>query len=311
MSDRWWVAALVYPAPLYVGLVVLAHFSNGGLAMPLGFALALAFGSATGFGALRHPIVVWVGRLLFVLAVLVPAAYGPAAGGLALDFAGGVLIGSPFLWLEYAWRTTALPGDRVVAIEATLTEGVAALAAVDATPTLGAGPGGWQLLQALIQVFQAQFNGLGAILNGAHVRSLPLETTLDPSFVGLAVLAVAAILASWIAPRTALDESLPWSWVFRREPPVPDPVTVEELGLRPGQRDALASRSLPDSPEALPVPGLVPLLMTALFVLAFLALALSAPTVALLALVVGTVAGVVVVAVALARRLTPLGGLSA
>jgi uncharacterized membrane protein len=58
-------------------------------------------------------------------------------------------------------------------------------------------------------------------------------------------------------------------------------------------------------------PGFGALLMAAVIVTGFLVLAVSAPSFALLVLVLGTVGAVVAVALVLSRRLAPLGGLSA
>jgi hypothetical protein len=308
MNDRWWVAVLVYPAPLYVAISVLAHFGSSGVAFPLGFLFAAVFGTATGFGLVRHPAWVWSGRAFVLLAIFVPALFGSSASVSSLDFAGGALVGAPFLWLEYAWRDSVTPGARIVALQGALLIGVLGLAAIAWTP-VPPGSGGWAFLQAVEQVTLAQYKGIGALLGGSIVNSMPLESALDLAFVGLGALALAGVLASWTSPRTALLEPLPWSWVRPRGTSVSGAPTPEELGLRPGQREALATRSLPSAPEEVVAPSSGPLLLTALLVFGFLVLAVSAPSFALLVLVLASVGGVLAVGLTMSRRLTPLGDL--
>lgn len=310
MSDRWWTALLVYPAPLYAGGLVLVHFGFGDIAFPLGFLLAFGFGSATGFGFLRHPTVVWSGRFFFVLAALLPIAYGPFAGSVAIEFAAGVALGSPFLWLEYTWRESASPGARVLALESALLIGVLAVATFGVAPGPNGGAAGWQFLQALGQVVSGQVQGVASVLTGTMPSSMPLESAFDAGFVALGALALAGVLLSWVSPRTALDDPLPWSWV-RNRPSLPIGFSAsEELGLRPGQRDAIATRTLPHPPEAMLAPGFGPLVLASLLVVGYLVLAVAAPTYALLAGVLSTVGAVTAVALVLARRLTPIGGLA-
>jgi len=311
VNDRWWVAALVYPAPLYAGLSVLVHFWSGGAAFPLGFLLVVAFGSATGFGLVRHAAWVWSGRAFFALAFFVPALYGGAANAVVLDFAGGVLAGLPFLWLEYAWRDTASPGARVVALQSALAVAVLELASITWFPVPTGAPGGWQFIWATGASALAQYQGIVALLAGKVVNAIPLESTLDLYFVVLGGLALAGVLASWASPRTSRLEPLPWSWARPRRSATVRAPTVEELGLRPGQREVLASRSAPSPPEGVSAPSSGPILVTALVVIGFLALAIEAPTFAVIVLVLATVGGLVAVGLALSLRLTPLGVLGA
>ncbi len=309
MRDRWWAAVLVDPAPLYAGLLALAHFWAGGIAFPLGFLLALVFGSLTGFGVIRRPVWVWTGRLLFVLAGLLPIDFASYVSGGVLDLAAGIILGSPFLWLEYAWRETPLPGTRVVALQSALLYGVLWLATLNAAAPPNGGSGGGQFLHALGQVVWGQVQGIAAVLFGTTPVSMPLETTFDAVYVGLGGLALAAVLLSWVSPRTALDEPLPWSWVRNRPLSAPSLPAPEELGLRAGQNDVLATRTPPEAPEKMLAPGFGPLIAASLVVLGFLLLAATAPTFALLILVVGTVGAVVAVALVLSRRLTTPDGL--
>ncbi len=307
MNDRWWVAALVYPAPLYAGLSVLVHFWNGGVAFPLGFLLVVAFGSATGFGLVRHAAWVWSGRAIFALAIFLPAFYGASANGAILDLAGGVLAGLPFLWIEYAWRDTASPGARVVALQSALAVSVLELASIMWYPVPTGAPGGWQFIWADGASALAQYQGVAALLAGKVVNAIPMESMLDLYFVVLGGLALAGVLASWVSPRTSRLEPLPWSWARPRRSAGVRAPTVEELGLRPGQREALASRSAPSPPEGVSAPASGPILVTALVVILFLVLAVEAPTFGVLVLVLATVGGLVAVGLALSRRLTPLG----
>jgi len=310
MSDRWWTAVLVYPALTYSSLIVLSHFGSSDLAFPLGFLATFGFGTATGLGILRRPTWVWVGRLLFVLATLVPFSNGIPTSGAPLDFACGITLGAPFLWLEYAWHDTATPGTRVVALQSALLVGVLELATLGVTPNSPGGSAGGQFLQALGQVIAGQLEGVASVLVGTNPSSMPLESTLDVVYVALGALALAGVLLSWLSPRTALDEPLPWSWVRYRASPLPTLPPSEETMLRPGQRDALATRTLAHPPDAMLAPGFGPLIVAALIVVGFVVLAVTEPGIALLVLVLGTLGAGVAVARVLSRRLTPLGGLS-
>lgn len=309
MTDRSWVAALVYPAPLYAGLLVMAHFGTGGVALPLGFALVLGFGSATGFGFLREPIVVWGGRFLLLLLGFIPPMFGGSTGPAALDLSAGIFLGFPFLWVEYVWRDTVSPGTRVVALEAALAFGVVALATLNVTSVpIGSSPGE-HLWPAVGQALLNQDAGIAAVLVGGTATSMPLETAFDPVFVALGALSLAGVLASWFSPRTAIGDRLPWSFLPHRRPSPPSVPSEEVAGLRPGQREVLASRTLPLPPEGVIAEGFGPLLIASLLVLVFVGLAVAAPTLALLPLAFGVLAAVVAVSLVLSRRLQPLGGL--
>jgi len=309
MNDRWWAMLLVYPAPLYAGLLVLFHFGPEGFLFPLGFFLTVAFGTATGLGVLSRPILVWAGRLFYVLAGLLLAAFGSPASGGSLDLAVGITVGAPFLWLEYAWRSSSSPGARVLALQTALLMGVVDIATVGAPSSSGSA--GEQFVQALAHVLAGQAQGIGALLTGGTPNAMPLESSLDVVFVALGGLALAVVVLSWVSPHTALDAPLPWRWVRYRTPHVPNAPVPEELGLRPGQRSALATRTVPEPPVAMLAPGFGPLIVAAIVVVGFVALAVVEPTVALLALELGTAAALVAVGGVLSRRLTSVGNLSA
>ena len=310
MTDHGWSAVLVYPVSVYAGLLVLADFGTGGVAFPLGFFVTLVFGVVTGLGLVRHPWWVAGGRVFLVVAPLFPIGYGWPPGSVPLDFASGVLLGAPFLWLEYAWRDSVGPGVRVVALEAALFFGLLNVATATLGPTGSSSSVGGQYVHSMVQVLAAQSRGIAAVLTGTVPTSMPLESSLDIVFVGLGVLAFAGVFLSWVAPHTALGEPLPWSWARHRPGAVPPTPSDGTFALRAGQRDALATRSLPTPPEAMLVPGLGAIAVTAVIVVLFLALAVGAPTFAVIALVFGSVAAAVALAAVLSRRLTPLGGLS-
>ncbi|MGA8711313.1 MAG: hypothetical protein WB786_08850 [Thermoplasmata archaeon] len=307
MSDRLWIAALLYPAPLYAGLLVLAHFAGGGLGLAVGFLLTVGFGTVTGLGLIRFPVWVWLGRLVLVLLVLLALTFelGPGGGGW-LDLAAGVVIGSPFLWLEYAWRDASTPAARVVALQSTFVLGLICLAS-GASGTSGSG--GWPFFEAFGNVLLLQIQGLAALLGGVIPSGIPLEATLDVTYAALGGVALLGVMLSGISPRTALEEPLPWSWLPGPHSRARAPTAVEIVGLRPGQRDVLESRTLPLSPSSVLAPGLGSLLVTAALIVGFVALAVAAPSYALLVLVLASVGALVAVALVLARRLTPLGGL--
>lgn len=309
MNERYWTAPLLYPAPLYAALLVLVHFSADGFGVPLGFLITLAFGSATALGLIRHRVLLGLGRLLFVLAVLIPAVGVPEPGGVGLDLAAGVILGAPFLWIEYAWRVGFPPATRVIALQSALLVGILCLATLGESSS-AIDPTGGGFLQALLQVVAAQIEGIAAVLAGMTPNAMPLETTFDAVYVGLGGIALAGLVLSWVSPRTSLGERLPWSWVQSQASPAPVVPTSEELGLRPGQRDALATRTRPTPPEATFPPGFGALSAAGLLVLALVGLAVGEPTYTLLALVLGAAGAIGTVALVLSRRLVPLGGLA-
>jgi hypothetical protein len=307
VSDRLWIAALLYPAPLYAGLLVLAHFAGGDVGLAVGFLLAVGFGTVTGLGLIRFPAWVWLGRLVLVLLILLALTFelGPGGGGW-LDLAAGVVIGSPFLWLEYAWRDASTPAARVVALQATFVLGLLCLAS-GASGTSGSG--GWPFFEAFGNVLLLQAQGLEALLGGVIPTGIPLEATLDVTYAALGGVALLGVMLSGISPRTALEETLPWSWLPGPHSRVRAPTEAEVVGLRPGQRDVLETRTRPLAPNSVLAPGLGSLLVTAVLIVGFVALAVEAPSYALLVLVLASVGAMFAVGLVLARRLTPLGGL--
>jgi len=309
VSDRLWAAALLYPAPLYAALLVLLGPPGGGVGMLVGFLLPLGFGTATGVGLVRPPTWVWTGRLLLALLVLVPFVALPLGNGVGYDLAAGVVIGSPFLWLEYAWSGGSSPLRRVVALQATFLVGIVCLAASATEPSIVGRSGGSRFFGALGQVLLSQLGGIGNVYNSGVGAGLPLESTFDAVYAALGGVALLGVVLSWMYPHTARDEALPWSWVPRRAPAGPLRPAEEELGLRPGQREALATRTRPLAPDTVLPPGFLSLVVAVLLLVGFVALADGAPSFALLVLVLGCVAAATAVSFVLGRHLTALGGL--
>ena len=310
MSDRLWAAALFYPAPLWVGALVLQQIAGSEASFWLGFLLALGVGSATGFGLLRHPVGVGLAVGSLGVAMVVPILDAPAAGAGWLGVAVGVLLGTPFLWIEFAWRERYSPAVRLLALQSTLLAGVAFLAARGNPVAPNSSPPAGQFLQSLGQAFVQQLAGMVQLVSGAAPGNLPFQSAFDPVTMALGGVALVALVLSWIPPRTALDEPLPWSW-FRFIPSAgPGPLETDEVDLRDGQRAAIATRTRPIPPDTVLSPGFGSLLAAGLLVAAWLALVVAAPSLALVALGAAVVAGLTGLAFVLSRRLTPLGGLA-
>jgi len=310
MGDRLWIAVLVYPAPLYAAVLAVSQFAGGGIGVTLGFAAAFVFGTATGLGLVRLPLAVWLGRLVFVLWVLYALSFdlGPS-GGIGLDIAAGIAIGSPFLWLEYVWRDSASPTARTVALQSTFALGILVLATNAAASAAASGAGGWSFFESLWSVLSGQLQGVATLYAGGTPNGLPLEATLDVTYAALGAVALLGVILAWTSPRTALEEPLPWSWARPRPPSPRETLADDELGLRPGQRDALASRTRPLAPDSMFAPGFEALVVTCLLLAAFIGLAVAAPSYTLLVLGIATVGALLAVGRVLGRRLTPLGGL--
>jgi len=312
MTDqRVWVAVLLYPAPLYAGLVVLHQVWQGDVAILAGFLFAVAFGTVTAVGLVEQWLTVAVGRAAIVLFVLVMLASYGTSGGTGVDLAVGIILGSPFLWIGYIWKASSEPSARVLALQGTLFVGILCLAAGNVTAySPGASPGG-EFVGALASVLSNQVQGISALVTGGTPASMPLESTLDVNFAALGGVALVGMMVSWFLPRTAREEPLPWSWGRPSADPDPGDALVEELALRPGQREALATRTPSHPPaDALP-PGFTSVIVAASLTCLFVGLAVAAPTVALLTMVLGVIAAVLTVALVLSRRLTEVGGLEA
>jgi len=309
MNERVWLAALVYPAPLYAALYVLSQLWDGTFPIVAGFALAFVFGTVTAVGILRNPIVVNGGRIALSLFLLPVFAYW-TVGGALLDFSVGVMIGSAFLWLEFVWRADATAGSRIVALQMTFLTGILSLAAVSAAPGVAGGSPGARFLSGIYTVLSGQVQGIAAVLTGGFPPAMPLETTLNVAFVAFAAVAVVGLLVPWLVPHTALGEALPWTWARTAPPTTDEEAVAQALGLRPAQREALATRTRPNEPRTVVPPGFVSLLITAVVVVGFVILAVAAPTIALGILVLGLVAATVTTALVLSRRLTSVGDLA-
>lgn len=310
MNDRIGSAVLIYPTPLYAALFVLSGFGGSGLGLTVGFLLAVGFGAATALGFLRVQMWIWLGRIAFAILVLVPLAEYPSGAGGWIDIAAGVVIGSPFLWLEYAWRDASSPAARVVALQSAFVVGILSLTTVAASSSVSGSSGGWQFFDAFGQVITGQLEGVAALLTGATPNGVPLDSTFNVTYAALGGLALLGVALTWMHPHTAHDEPLPWSWLrFRTSRAPAPPPAAAELVLRPGQREALATRTLPTSPDSVLPPGFGSLLVTGALLFGFVAFADAAPSYALLALVLGCVAALLAVGFVLARRLDPLGGL--
>ncbi len=306
MTDRPWVVVLVAPAPLYVALRFLFGFPGYGIALPLGFLAAVVFGFSAGFGLLRSPALLWTGRILLLLAVALPILPTFPLGATGLDIGAGVMLGAPFVGLEGAWRSEYSPGSRLGTFELTLFLGVLYLAALPVVTSEGGSLSGLTFFRAIGAVISAQIRGLVATFaGGVSSTSLPLATSLDPVFIGLAGLGFLGVLIAALSPRTALDEPLPWGWARGARTAARPDRFVDLDELRAGQREALASRTRARGPpEAVP-PGFVSLMITALAIVVMVPAAIYLPRYVLLLLALAIIGLVVGVAALLLRRLTP------
>jgi hypothetical protein len=305
VTDRPGWAVLAYPAPLYAAALVLVALHGAGPGLFLGFAAVLGFGAVVGFGILRHPVWILLGTGLVAIAILLPLALRTTSA-VGLGFASGAVVALPLLAIGVVWRESAPAAARVVGLEAILALGLWWIAAVGDLSS-ESGPAGLAFLRALWSVATGQADGLGALLRGGSPTSMPLATAFDPIYMGLGILAIGGLLLSWVVPRTALGEPLPWSWARpAAEPPTSGaPDDLDRLGLRPGQLEALATRTPPTPPRTEVTPGFRSLVAAALAALAFVGLAATSAPSAPLALAVGAAVAVGAVIYVLARRLTP------
>jgi len=309
VNERPWLAALVYPAPLYAGLVAVAQWWGGSVLLPVGFALALGFGTLTAFGLVQQPIAVVGGRVLLALLAVLPVALESSIGSGGADLAAGVILGAPFVWLEYAWRSDSAPGARVVALETTFLLGILTIATGAARASSTGGSPGDQFFGALGGVLSAQVQGIAALLTGGVATSLPLDAAFDAVYAALAAVAMVGGLVSWFVPQTGGGEPLPWSWGAPSNPSESTEALGKSRGLRPGQREALATRTLPSPPATVMAPGFPSVLLGGVLLAGFVVLAVTVPTVTLVVLAFGVVGSVLAVALALSRRLTSDAGL--
>jgi hypothetical protein len=308
VNDRPWLAALIYPAPLYVSILAVVQWWGGSVPLLVGFALALGFGLLTAVGVVHHPAVVAGGRVLLSFLAVLPIALVTEFGGASVDLAVGVILGAPFVWLEYAWRADASPGTRVLTLELTFLLGVLTIATGSVGAGTTSGSPGEQFVSALANVLSAQVQGIAALITGGVATSMPLGSALNVWYVGLAAVAVAGSLCPVFLPQTGLGEPLPWSWGATSTPTdSDDALLAERLALRPGQREALASRTLPAAPSGVTAPGFTSVIIGGVLAAAFVVLAVGAPAITLSVLAFGTVAAVLAVAMVLSRRLAAPG----
>lgn len=265
MTERAWLVLLMVPAPLYVALRFLLGFSLDSLWIPLGFAVTLSFGLASGLGVVRPGWWAWVGVVALVLAVVVPIAPTFPSRMAGLDLGCGVMLGVPFVGLEGAWRSRYSPAIRFGTLELTVFLGVWYLAALPAVASHGGALSGYEFLKALSGVLVGQAQGLFATFtNGGSTAVLPLRSAVDPVFVGLAAFALLGVVITTLEPHTALDEPLPWAWTIPRRSEWGLGASVRPEELREGQKSALDSRSRPMAPETGVPPGVPSLVLAGL-----------------------------------------------
>ena len=148
--------------------------------------------------------------------------------------------------------------------------------------------------------------GIAAVLFGTTPCSMPLETTFDAVYVGLGGLALAAVLLSWVSPAppsTSRSRGAGTGTVRSRRLASPPRRSWGYARAR-----TMCSRpSFPRGPREDAGAGFGPLIAASLVVLGFLLLAATAPTFALLILVVGTVGAVIAVALVLSMGSLPDG----
>ncbi len=307
-------AAAGIPAYLaYAYIAALFLVSDSALDLPtlLGVGVTVTLGALTSVGAVRDRLLVgpaWAALALGVAIGALPTEpFGPAGAALA----GGIVLASPFLWIEYVGRSDASPGTRVLALEAMAIFGTLGLATLVALAPTGHDVTGQAYLAAMAAVVGAQFHGLIALLGGAAAPALPLSTIFDPIFLALVALATLGLLLDWAIPRNALGEALPWSWSVDPDDPDLGGRVPPELPLRPDQRATIESRTRPRVPATAAPPGFGAFLVAGGAVALLIVAADRVPVDALLFLAVGLAAAVGAVVALLHRRLTPTGGLAA
>lgn len=307
MTDRPWPAALVYPAPLYATILALVAVGDAGPSLVVGFLLAAGFGAAVGFGILRHELWIVLGSSLLALAALLPLDLAGSSSAWTA-FAVGVIVATPLAAIGIVWMARVPVAIRVVGLEVVLALGLWWIAALPVLAGLSGIPG-VNFLDALGTVAQAQSAGLGALLTGSAATAMPLASTVDPIYLGLGALAIAGLVWTWIPPRTARGEPLPWSWADPRiAPPLPPPGEVDGMALRPGQREALGSRTASTPPSTSLTPGFLSVIAAAIAAGVFVAIAVIVPQAALLVASAAAVVAIGWLVVLLGRRLTPQGG---
>ncbi|MGD0251031.1 MAG: hypothetical protein ABSB97_09150, partial [Thermoplasmata archaeon] len=295
MTDRTWVVLLLIPAPLYVAGRFLIGFSPDSAAIPLGFAVALSFGLATSLGLLRSPWLVWAGEVALLLVVLVAILPTSPAGMGGFDLAAGVMLGGPFVGLGGAWRSRYSPASRLATLEFTLFVGVWYLAAVPSVAAHGGPLSGLEFFDAISQVLVLQAQGLVATFTGGwSTAALPFAGSLDPAFVGLAAVALLGVMITTLAPRTALDEPLPWGWTALHRSEGDRGTAVPPGELREGQNTVLATRSRPRTPESAVPPGAASLALAGFAIVLLMLGAIYLPLYFLFALTLAVTALVVV-----------------
>lgn len=284
MNRRILTLILVLPAFVYLGVEVLLPFQ--------GWDLAVVLSAAAGIFIVCLPILplkitrTWGLTLLSTGAFLALGALFEFEGQ-GPDFVGGLLLVSPFLMSAWVWFPGgSTPASRILSLQFAFLEAILLIAAINALDAVGLPITALNLEVSYVQVAIDQLQGLVNVLQGASPGSLPLQNAVDPVFIGLAALAIVGVFLPLFDPQTGNGEPLPLEDALPEHPS--EAVRARLALLRPEVRHALEERSLPRAPPVTgAIPGLLPLVVSALLVIGFIYAAYADSAGVLLPLMVG------------------------
>jgi len=197
---RWALAAPVLAYPLAVVVLRAPPFDPVAALVTVALAIPFLDIAPARLGGLGYVPAAVAWGWLAILAAVDSAGADPAIDAALV----GLLLGGPLLLLALTARTRASLPLAPLATVATLAVGLLELAVVAALPAGPTTPAAWA--GAARSVVGGQAAALGAVVANAPVPAVPLAAAADFEFDGLALLALAGLLASWAIEATGPSE---------------------------------------------------------------------------------------------------------
>lgn len=270
---------LVAPVFLYLGWNLLVGFDGWDAASVAGF-VVIPLLLAVGIIPLWGPLLELLGFLGLTGAVILAVMASPG-GGAGVDFAAGVLLGSPILLGTWAWTPRRTAPGRLIGLGLALLEGIILLAALRLLQANGQVENSYGLFYNYTLANLLQVCGIAGYLNAVpngcpqSLTFLPLRDLVDPVFVLLAGLALLGVLVPALSPRTG--EGAPGHAESADEFDQSG-LAGGSLPLAPEMARGLARRTPPRPAPGLAPPGTGALVVATLIVLGFVVVAVNTPT---------------------------------
>lgn len=288
---------LVAPAFVYLLALLVSGYTGWDGASVAGFVI-IPLLLAIGLIPLWGPFIELLG-FVAVTVIALSAGLSSPGGSVIIDFAAGILLGSPFLLGSWAWTPGRSAPGRLIGLGVALLEGIILLAALRLITANGEVENATYLFYNYTAANLYQICGLAGFLNvvpagvcPSNLSQLPLRDLVDPIFVLLAGIALLGVLVPVLSPRTA--RGVAGDAASFEEYEASSRVRAD-LALSPEMMRGLATRTPPRTSPGLAPPGATALALSAGIVLVFVTVAVNAagavlfPTMVSLLLVMGVV----------------------